>query len=337
MPITLADAQQNAATDLDYTVIDEFRKSDWVMDSIPFDDAVTPGTGGATLTYGYTRVVTERAAGPRDFNANTDTSGKATRAPQTTQLLPISNGFQVDRTLAHLGQRTTDEVSFQMAQAIKGVRAFWSQTIIDGAANTDHAYDGLDAALAGSSTEVNGGVEGTDVLTVTDWTNITDEASAHDAIDALDNLLSLLDGDPTAILTNRLGKLRLRSLARRAGYYERIRDDFGRMVESFAGVPFVDLGARSGSSNPVIPVEARDTDGAGAGAQTTGLTDFYVVRVALDGFHGVTTTGSPLIQTWLPNFETAGAVKEGEVEMGPVSLALKATKAAAVLRNVKVQ
>jgi hypothetical protein len=43
-----------------------------------------------------------------------------------------------------------------------------------------------------------------------------------------------------------------------------------------------------------------------------------------------------LIKTWLPDFTRAGAVKTGEVEMGPVSIALKASKAAAVIRNVKV-
>jgi hypothetical protein len=44
----------------------------------------------------------------------------------------------------------------------------------------------------------------------------------------------------------------------------------------------------------------------------------------------------PLLQKWLPDFTTAGAVKTGEVELGPVAVALKATKAAAVYRNVKV-
>jgi hypothetical protein len=44
--------------------------------------------------------------------------------------------------------------------------------------------------------------------------------------------------------------------------------------------------------------------------------------------------GAPLVQTWTPDFASAGAVKTGEVEMGPVAVALKSTKAAAVLRNV---
>lgn len=338
MAITLADAMENAATDVDYAVIDEFRKSDWFIDAVQFDDAATPGTGGGTPSYGYTRLVTERGASVRDYNAES-VAAKATRTKQTVDCVPLNGSYELDRALAHLGQRTTDEVAFQSQQALKAVRALFNQSLIDGARQTDaNGFDGLDAALAGSDTEVNGGTEGTDVLTVTDWSQaaITDEASAQDAIDALDNLLSLLDGDPTAILTNRQGRLRLRSLARRAGYYERTKDDFGRQVESFAGVPFIDLGAKSGSSSPVIPVESRDIDGAGGGASGTNLTDIYVVRLGLDGLHGVSQAGTPLVQTFLPDFTTAGAVKTGEVEMGPVALALKATKAAAVLRNVKL-
>ena len=44
----------------------------------------------------------------------------------------------------------------------------------------------------------------------------------------------------------------------------------------------------------------------------------------------------PVIKQWLPNFDDAGAVKKGEVEM-VAAVALKATKAAGVLRGIKVQ
>jgi hypothetical protein len=50
----------------------------------------------------------------------------------------------------------------------------------------------------------------------------------------------------------------------------------------------------------------------------------------------VTVSGQPLVRTWLPDFTEAGAVKKGEVEMGPLAVALKATKAATVLRGVTV-
>ena len=41
------------------------------------------------------------------------------------------------------------------------------------------------------------------------------------------------------------------------------------------------------------------------------------------------------MQTWLPDFTTAGAVKKGEVEMN-AAIVLKATKAAGVFRKIKV-
>ena len=57
----------------------------------------------------------------------------------------------------------------------------------------------------------------------------------------------------------------------------------------------------------------------------------------MDGFTGLSTIGGQIVQTYLPNFDTTGAVKRGEVELGPVGVALKATKAAAVFRNIKVR
>lgn len=338
MPITLADAQQNCADDVDYNVIDEFRKNDFLLDNLTFDDSVTPGVGGATLTYGYTRLKTERAAQARDYNAEVDYTPKAEREKVSVDLVPFGAGFTVDRVLGNLGPSATNEVTFQMAQAIKSTRALVSQSVILGGSNSDSAFEGLDAILQGTSTEVNGGTPGTDVLTVTDWraSAIDTQAKANAAIDILDALLSLLDGEPGAILTNRQGRLRLRSIARAAGYLTQSEDAFGKQIDSYANIPIVDLGARSASSNPVIPVESRDVDGAGAGAAVSGLTDFYVVRFGLDGFHGVSTQGSQIVNTYLPDFTSQGAVKKGEVEMGPVAVALKATKAAAVLRNVRI-
>jgi len=67
-----------------------------------------------------------------------------------------------------------------------------------------------------------------------------------------------------------------------------------------------------------------------------GLTDLYAVRFGLDGFHAVSTVGQ-LVQVYRPNYALPGAVKTGEVEMGPLAGVLKSTRAAAVLRNIKVQ
>lgn len=332
MAITLADAKLNTQDDIDLTVIDEFRKESWLLDNLAFDPATNPAGGGATMTYGYTRLKTERAAAFRAINSEF-TAAQAVRERKSTDLKVLGGSFEIDRVLANLGPSASNEVAFQMSQVIKSTRTKFQDEVINGDVAADaNGFDGLDKALAGSSTEL---IPGT--AKYVDWTAIDTQDKAHSAMDLLDEFLSILDGTPTAILANRKAITRLRSLARRAGYFERTKDDFGRTVESYNGIVFVDLGAKPASNDPIIPIETRDPDGAGAGGEQTGLTDIYAVRLGLDGFHGVTTVGSNLILTHMPDFSTAGAVKKGEIEMGPVSVVLKQTKAAAVLRNVKVQ
>ena len=105
--------------------------------------------------------------------------------------------------------------------------------------------------------------------------------------------------------------------------YQARLNEFGQNVESYNGIPLVDFGDRSGSANPVVPI-------------ANGVTSLYAARIGLNGFHGVSLAGRPVIKQWLPNFDDAGAVKKGEVEM-VAAVALKATKAAGVLRGIKVQ
>ena len=66
-----------------------------------------------------------------------------------------------------------------------------------------------------------------------------------------------------------------------------------------------------------------------------GTSSIYFARIGLDGFHAVSMAGVAPVQTWLPDFTTAGAVKKGEVEM-IAAVALKATKAAGVFRGLKI-
>ena len=68
----------------------------------------------------------------------------------------------------------------------------------------------------------------------------------------------------------------------------------------------------------------------------TGLTDIYAPVIGLDNFHGVTVKGSKFVSQYLPDFKSSGAVKKGEVEL-LAAIALKSTRSAAVLRNIKIR
>lgn len=333
MPVTLAQAKLNAQDDLDMLVIDEFRKSSAILDALTFHDAVNPSGGGATLTYGYHRLITQPTADFRAIN-NEYTPSEVTKQRYTTDLKVLGGSFQIDRVLAGVAAGT--EVTLQMGQKIKATRTKFQDEVINGDVGVDaDGFDGLDKALTGSTTELVPNSAGTSYA---NWTAITSvDDTPHQAMDLLDEFLALVDGEATMILGNKKAIAKVRSIARRAGYYSRDRNDFGQTVERYGNVLLVDPGDKAGTSDPIIPIETRDPDGAGAGGNITGLTDLYAVRFGLDGFHGVSVSGAQLVNTWLPDFTTSGAVKTGEVEMGPVTVALKATKAAAVLRNLKVQ
>lgn len=333
MPVSLAEARNNALNDIDVAVIDEFRKESVLLDSLIFDDAVNPAGGGATLTYGYRRLITQPTAAFRALNTEYTPSEVQTQQ-YTVNLAVLGGSFEVDRVLATVGPAASGAVALNLQQKIKATRTRFQDEVINGDTGVDaNGFDGLDKALTGSSTEFR-------ATEVTDWTDLdTDERAAHKALDALDEFLSLLDGTPTLIMGNKKSIAKVRAIVRRSGQF--VRDPVEGLVgqngrpifrESYGGIVFVDIGEKAGTNDPIIPIEERDL----GGGPVTGLTDLYAVRIGLDGFHGVTTVGSQLVRTWLPDFNSAGAVKKGEVEMGPVAVALKATKAAAVFRNIKV-
>lgn len=333
MAVTLAESKNNVQEDYDPAVIDEFRKSSVIADSLTFDDVVNPAGGGATLDYGYRRLITQATASTRAINS--EYSPQEVKTDKYSVTLAVMGGsFELDRVIAKMGPSASGAVSLNLLQKIKATNAEFADMVINGDIAVDaNGFDGLDKALTGSSTEMN-------VDTVTDWSDFdTNNRAEHKALDLIDEFLSLLDGAPTVILGNAKALARVRAAARRAGMYTRnpvegLAGQDGRPIERemYGSIMFADPGARAGTNDPIIPVEDR-TVGA---SPVTNLTDLYAYRVALDGFHGICTSDGRLVQTWLPDFSTSGAVKRGEVELGPIGVALKATKSAAVLRNVKV-
>jgi hypothetical protein len=276
MAVTLVEIEKNTQDDIQAGVIDEFRKSSFFFQTMPFDNAVTPGTSQGTLTYGYTRLTTQATAAGRDFNAEY-TAQEAKKTRYTTDLKVFGGSFQVDRVFQDVGG-LVDEVSFQTEQKIKAVRAKFHDLAINGdsgAVATD--FDGLDVALTGSTTEYNGTKK-------RDWTTIDSQAEAFAELEQIDEWLSLLDGKPSAIIGNRKGINRLKFLARWAGSFTVTQDEFGRKVDNYDGIPLVDLGEKAGSTETIIPTETRTIEAA----SVTGLTDLYAPRLAIDGFHGVT-------------------------------------------------
>lgn len=102
MAITLAEAKLNVQDDLQMGIIDEFRKSSFLFDNLTFDDCVSPTGGGGTLTYGYTRLLTQPTADFRDINSEY-TPQSVTRKRHTVDLKVFGGSFDIDRVIAKMG------------------------------------------------------------------------------------------------------------------------------------------------------------------------------------------------------------------------------------------
>ena len=315
MAVTLAQAKLNVQDDIQAGIIDEFAKSSYLLNNIPFDDVVSPLGGGATMTYGYTRLVTQPTAAFRAVNEEY-TPQEVKKQRYTVDLKIFGGAFEIDRIIAGMGG-IANEVQLQAAQKAKAASALFCDTVINGDSATNaKAFDGLDVALTGTDTEVTAATTtdlSTSALVTTNYMAFLDE---------FDEFLSNLNGTPDALLMNSKMAAKMRAVARRAGMYQTTQDAYGRTVEQYGGIPFVDLGAKPGSNDPIIGI-------------TAGKTDIYAVRFGLDAFHAISMAGQPPVRMWLPDFSTAGAVKKGEVEM-TAAVALKTSASCGVFRGLKV-
>ena len=77
-------------------------------------------------------------------------------------------------------------------------------------------------------------------------------------------------------------------------------------------------------------------DTTAATTSAAGATAIYAVVMGLDGFHGISPTGSSVISSYMPDLSAPGAVKTGEVEL-VAGVALKNTLKAAVLKGIAIE
>lgn len=316
MAVTLAEAQKNVQDDIQIGVIDEFRKSSFILDKLTFDDVVSPTGGGATLTYGYTRLLTQPSADFRAVNSEY-TPSTVTKQRYTTDLKVFGGSFEVDRVISNMGGIVT-EVDLQIIQKVKAAKALFNDTFINGDSAVDSdAFDGLDKALTGSTTEF------TPSSAIDLSTAALIGTNYIEFLHLLNKFLKKLDGKPSFIAGNSDMISAIQLCAQLAGKYMIVKNDFGEQVDAYNNIPLVDLETKSGSNDDVVA-----TDGSG-------ISSLYFGRLGLDGLHGISMAGVAPVQTWLPDFKTSGAVKKGEVEM-VAAIALKASKAAGVFRNIKI-
>ena len=328
MAITLEEMKVGMSDKVKAGVIDVFLEESDILQVLPFDDAVSP-SGGSTLTYGY---VQEKVPAQTSFRAlNTEyTPNQATTEKKSVDLKIFGGAFQIDRVLKK-AEGMYNNVAFQMRSKIKSAVATFHDAMINGDEASDaNAFDGLDQFLVGQKTEFNT----EEYIDISTKALLEENASVF--YEKLKKLISTTGAD--AILVNEDMKLKIESVAAYLGYKTASEEAFGRTYTKVGSVRIMDLGNKVAvdgetvTEDPIIPVKERTIKGAAV----EGITDIYGVHFGVeDGFHGVTLTGDNGVDQYLPDFNQPGAVKTGEVEM-VACVALKRTKAAGVLRNIKI-
>lgn len=327
MAITLAEAKVGMADHVDQMVIDEFRRSSLLLDMLTFDNAISPGTGGSTLTYGYIQLQTPSTATTRQINAEYE-ANEAKRIEKTAKAIIMGGKFNVDRVIENTSG-AVDEIAFQLREKINAVTNYFHYLVINGTSASSGAglvpntFDGLKKTLAGKSTEIASAVD------LSDSAKLDTNYGAF--LDELDELVHKVDGKPSLLLMNGDTLLKVRACARRAGYYSRERDDFGRWVEYYGDIPMLDAG-KYYNGRASVDCIGTSTPSSSAG----GTSSIYAVNLGLDAFHGIAPTGTGVINTYLPDMTAPGAVKSGEVEL-VAGVVLKNTLKAAALNGITIK
>lgn len=323
MPITLNEMKVGMSDKVTQKVIDLFVRHSEILELLPFDNCVSP-SGGSTLTYGY---VQKKLPSTTAFRAiNTEyTPSQATVEKKTVDLKVFGGAFEIDRVIKD-AEGMYNNMALQVEEKVLSAIGTFHNAMINGDAAADAlAFDGLDKFLVGQSTEYN--TEGNIDLS----TMALLKENADVFYEALLKLINSVHAD--AIMCNEGMKTKIQTVARILGYKTESEEAFGRTITTIGEgkVRIIDLGnvvTVSGANAVETPII--NVDG-------TGLTDIYGVHFnVLDGFHGVTLSGDKAIHQYMPDFNTPGAVKKGEVEM-VACVALKNVKSAGVLRNIKIR
>lgn len=332
MVLSLADVQANAQDDIDYNLINELRRgSPFLLDALVFDDVVVPGTGGGTLTTGYTRQVNTRPAHTRQVNTEYP-AFEVKRERKTVDLVPLGARYNLDRVIARLG--ATSEVAFQQLEAVDATVKKFNDLFINGEAGRDFdsaspEFEGIDSIITGTVTEW------TDNGQAFDFDTFASKADALKATQQLRAWLRKFDGRPDVFLVNDDGAAWLDIVNDWINYSSAVTTSFGQEIPTYGNIPYVNLGTKATIVNQADILSGATEEDDVIATSADGVTSIYGVRFGLDSVHGVCTPGNLFFQS-LPDFTSTGAVKAGEVELGPVAVVAKKTRGAGAFR-VKVR
>lgn len=244
MAVTLTQAAVLSQNDLQRGVVETFTQTSPVLDRIPLLDI----NGNA---YAYNSEATLPGVEFRAVNAAyTESTGTVA---QTTVALSILGGdADVDRFLVQTRGNVNDQRAIQTSLKSKSLAYKWQDAFINGDTAVDaNSFDGLKKLLTGTQV-LDAGTNGIGIIGASD-------ADRHTFLDQVDALMAAVPGGADALYMNAVILSKFRSSARRLLMATTDRDDFGRKVDFYNGVPLYDIGTKSDGTNIIPQTETQGT------------------------------------------------------------------------------
>jgi hypothetical protein len=280
-------------------VVEIFARNNPVLELMPFANI-------AGNAFKYNIETTLPGIAFRGFNEGyTESTGVIN--PVTEALTIIGGDSDYDVAQIAMGTGDNDTRAVHDAMKAKALALAWLKTFFDGDHTvTDHEdeFDGINKRLTGSQV-ITAGANG-----------------AQLTLDMLDQLVDAVTGTPSVLLLNKAARRKIRALARNSTTLTVSRDQFGREVDAYQGVPL-----------RVVEEDSSGTDILGFD-ETQGSSNLassiYAVKFDVDALHGIQT--APVSVRDLGEIEVKPALRTRiEWYSGVV---IKHPKAAARLKGV---
>ena len=256
--LTLAEANLSTNNPIVPGIVETFVKESPVIDRIQFKDI----SGNA---YKYNEELALPGVEFRAVNAAYSES-TGTINPKTESIVILGGDADVDTFLVKTGGNLADLRATQDKMKAKAAAYKFDDTFINGDTAVDaNSFDGLKKRLTGAQVIV-AGVNGLSILGAAD-------ADRHAFLDQLDLLIAQVLGinaSNGALYMNAAVKAKIASSARRLTIYDQTVDSFGRHIQTYNGIPLLDIGNK-GDGTLVIP----QTETTGTSAVTSSI---YAVK-----------------------------------------------------------
>lgn len=249
--VALAEAAKLSQDNLQRGVIETFVQESVVLDRIPLLEI----EGNA---YAYNEEAELPGVEFREVNAAYEES-TGTYNQATEKLVILGGDADVDTFVAKTRSNLNDQRAEADRMKVKAASYKYQDTFINGDVEVDPlAFDGLKKRLTGSQV-IDAAEDGLSVLGEGEGAAATEER--HSFLDKLDELLAAVTGGAEVLYMNSNVLAWLRSSARREGFHEADRDEFGRVVDRYNGIPMLNIGETAAGANIIPQTEKQGESG----------------------------------------------------------------------------